>query len=70
MSLVKDLTDLVGRKGYLSYEELKRYSDLWQFKLSTGERRLRESPEIEPVFKQKSLFNKKRYIVGYKLANG
>ena len=64
MSLKSKLNEAIKQKGYMSFDEVKRYTEELGYKLSNAERRLRrsESPNLERVMK-------KGAIVGYKWIN-
>ena len=82
MSLKKQLIDKIkGYAGAtMTYEEVVRFCQIFGHRASNGERRLREASAernrqiklgvptegIEIIYKEKDLYNKKTYIIGYR----
>ena len=64
MSLKSKLNEAIKLRGYMSFDEVKRYTEELGYKLSNAERRLRrsESPNLDRVMKDGA-------IVGYKWIN-
>lgn len=58
-SLKASLQSLIISHGYVSTKEIEEFCRQHSFKISNGERRLRELKDIEAV-------REKNYIVGYK----
>ena len=65
-SLKQKLKDIVLSKGYLSYGELVEICETQKFKISNGERRMRELCDGGMIFPVKA----KNYIKGWTLRGG
>lgn len=65
-SLKEKLNDLIREKGEVSYGEIAEIVSVWGYRLSTAERRLRqsESPNVEPIMGYSQRHTE--YIKGWK----
>lgn len=63
MSLKSELNRIIKEKSYISIDELEKICKDYRVKISSAERRLRESPNIFPVMKRGG--KGQNYISGY-----
>jgi hypothetical protein len=61
MSLKKILNDKIQQAGQMGIDEIYQLAEDNSYRQSNAERRLRESPNLKPVFDEKH-----KYIVAYK----
>ena len=66
MGLKSRLEELVKERKYVPYANIENWCKVWGYRVSHAERRLREIPEVVAKIKEPDLFNKKKYIIGYK----